>query len=153
MRLALAALLVLLLAAAPAAAQQGRASFTDVEDEVMCISCNVPLNVAESPQADATRRLIRDLIADGLTKEQIKDELVDQYGANILAEPEDDGFGLAAYLVPIAAAAVLVAVLLTLLPRWRRRTPAGDAGGPATAPAVSRADAARLDADMARYDR
>ena len=53
------ALLVLLLALAPAAAPAGaaapRASFNDVEDELMCDTCNVPLNIAESPRADQER--------------------------------------------------------------------------------------------------
>ena len=43
------------------------------------------------------------MIAQGLTKKQIKAELVARYGPSILATPEDHGFELAAYLVPIAA--------------------------------------------------
>ena len=50
-------------------------SFTDVEDEVMCDTCNVALNVAESPRADQLRTQIRDLIASGKSKQQIKAEL------------------------------------------------------------------------------
>ena len=40
--------LLAMLALAPAAAlgAQPRASFNDVEDEVMCDTCNVPLNIA-----------------------------------------------------------------------------------------------------------
>ena len=68
--LALALVAVLALAAAPAHAAPS-ASLTDIEDEVMCVVCNVPLNVAESPQADRERALIRSLIAQGKTKPQI----------------------------------------------------------------------------------
>ena len=32
-----------------------RADFNDVEDEVMCDTCNVPLDIAESPRADQER--------------------------------------------------------------------------------------------------
>ena len=73
---ALAALLAAAVAAGPAGAATPRASFNDVEDEVMCDTCNVPLNIAESPRADQERREIRALIAQGLTKQQIEDELV-----------------------------------------------------------------------------
>ena len=53
MRLALAVLIALTVVS-PAFGKA--ASFADVEDEVMCVSCNVALNVAESPQADAERK-------------------------------------------------------------------------------------------------
>ena len=56
---------------AVAGAVQPRASFPDIEDEVMCDTCNVPLNIAESPRADQLRREIRAMIARGMTKPQI----------------------------------------------------------------------------------
>jgi len=151
---AIAGLLALLITAAPAIAATPRASFNDVEDEVMCVSCGVPLNIAESPQADRERVEIRRLIAQGLTKDQVKDELVATYGRNVLALPDKGGFGLAAYLVPLGIGAGIVALLVFLLPKWRRRQRA--TGAPFTqaapAPALSDADARRLDEDLARYD-
>ena len=99
------------------------ANFADVEDEVMCISCNVALNVAESPQADAERRYIRQLIAKGYDKEQVKQALVDVYGDNVLALPKSEGINWAAYLVPIALVATLAIALGFGLRRWRRREP------------------------------
>ena len=71
----------------------------------MCDTCNVPLYIAESPRADQLRREIRALIARGETKAQIKDTLKTRYGPAILALPENSGFSLAAYLVPIAVGA------------------------------------------------
>jgi cytochrome c-type biogenesis protein CcmH len=156
----LAATLVALLAAAvaagPAGAATPRTSFNDVEDEVMCDTCNVPLNIAESPRADQERREIRALIAQGLTKQQLKDELVRRYGAEILADPPKRGFSLAVWVVPVVVVLGFVALAAILLPRWRRR--AGDrlgATGSADAlvPELSPADAARLDEDLARWDR
>ena len=71
----------------------------------MCEACGVPLELAtESPQAEQERDYIRTLIARGLTKQEILDELVDQYGPEILATPGDDGFDLAAWIVPGAGA-------------------------------------------------
>jgi cytochrome c-type biogenesis protein CcmH/NrfF len=151
--LAAAGLLALLLAlASPTAtlAAQPRASFNDIEDEVMCDTCNVPLNIAESPRADQERKEIRDLIAQGLTKSQIKATLKDRYGPAILALPEDKGFSLAVYLVPIAVVAALLAGVALVAPRWRRRT--RPAAATPTAPELSAADARRLDEDLARYD-
>jgi cytochrome c-type biogenesis protein CcmH len=154
---ALARLLALLaiaaLFAAPAAgAAPPRASFNDLEDEVMCDVCNVPLNIAEAPRAEQQRREIRQLIGQGLTKEQIKTELVRRYGPAILATPEDHGFSLAAYLVPIAVVLALVAGLAVMLPRWRRRPPPSDGDGSGGEQSeLSPADARRLEEDLARF--
>jgi cytochrome c-type biogenesis protein CcmH/NrfF len=151
--LLLTGLLALAAVGAPASsAAERRASLPDIEDEVMCVSCNVALNVAESPQAYRQREYIRDLVERGLTKGQIKTRLVEEYGPNVLALPEgDDGIGLAAYLVPVGVVLALIALAAVFLPRWRRRTPqhVATVGGPA----VSDADLQRLDADMRRRDR
>jgi cytochrome c-type biogenesis protein CcmH len=147
------ATLLALAAPAGAAAAPQRASLPDIEDEVMCVTCNVPLNIAESPQASRQRELIRDLVARGMTKEQVKDRLVAEYGEDVLALPRDDGVGLAAYAVPIAVVAGLLAALAFVLPRGRRRgavaaaTPAAAGAGP------SAAESRRLEQDLARYDR
>ena len=144
-----------LLALAPSAAlgAQPRASFNDVEDEVMCDTCNVPLNIAESDRADQERAAIRRLIARGLTKKQILAELERTYGPSILARPQDSGFSLAVWWVPVVVVLGLVALLAALLPRWRRRgRDGGDDQGRPRAPALSSADARRLDEDLARYD-
>jgi cytochrome c-type biogenesis protein CcmH len=149
----LTTLALVLALAAPAMAAEPKTSLPDVEDEVMCPSCNTALNVAASPQADRQRELIRRLVAQGLTKEQIKQRLVAEYGQDVLAEPEDEGIGLAAILVPIAAVAALVALAALLLPRWRRRGRAAPSAAQAAAgPAVSDADLRRLDEDLRRYD-
>ena len=154
MRAAVVVLLALLaLVPATAVAAAPRASFNDVEDEVMCDTCNVPLNIAESDRADQERVAIRRLIARGLTKQQILAELKRTYGPGILAKPQDSGFSLAVWWVPVAVVACLVALLATLLPRWRRRgRDRGDERARARAPALSPADERRLDEDIARYD-
>jgi cytochrome c-type biogenesis protein CcmH len=115
----------------------------------MCVTCKIPLNLAQSPQADRERAFIRALIAQGRSQAQIKGALVDQYGPTALALPKASGFDLVAYLVPAGAVLLLVAGLLALLARWRRRAPPG---GPSPAPMLSEADAAELDADLARFD-
>ena len=156
---ALAALLLALVpAVAPAAAPQ--VDLVDVEDEVMCVTCKIPLNIAAGRQPDRQRALIRDLIAQGKTKPQIKQELVAQYGKDVLALPETSGVGVTAYAIPIVLGGLVVAALVMLVPRWRRRPAAGMAGGGGGAAAagtadggeLSTADAARLDEDLARYD-
>jgi cytochrome c-type biogenesis protein CcmH len=150
MRGVLIALLALLALAPAAVAAQPKTSFNDVEDEVMCDTCNVPLNVADSQRADQERAVIRKLIAQGLTKQQIKDRLAAQYGPGILATPQDSGFSLAVWWVPVAVVVALLALIALLLPRWRRRQPPDD--GDDAAPDLSPAETRRLEQDLARYD-
>jgi cytochrome c-type biogenesis protein CcmH len=133
------------------AAADSRPSLPAIERQVMCVTCKIPLDVAESPQADRERAFIQSLIDQGENEAQIKSTLVSQYGPSVLALPSSHGFDLAAYLVPLAAVLGLLAALAILLPRWRRQ--AGSPEGPDTpAPNLSSGDAARLDADLARFD-
>ena len=119
----------------------------------MCVTCQIPLSEAQgSTQADQERQFIQQLIDEGKTEAQIKRALVATYTAAVLALPPASGFDLAVYLVPIGAVLALIAIVATLLPRWRRRRPPGGAP-PSGGPALSAADAARLDADLRRFER
>jgi cytochrome c-type biogenesis protein CcmH/NrfF len=149
----LIALAVAALTAAPAATG-ATPSLPVIERQVMCVSCKIPLNVAESQQADRERAFIQGLINQGKTEAQIKQALVDQYGAAVLGLPGAHGLNLAAYLVPLAVVVGLLALIALLLPRWRRRARAEEepAGAAASRGALDTTDAARLDADLARFD-
>ncbi len=150
MRALLAAVLALALLAAPAGAAEPRASLPDIEDEVMCLECGTALNVSTSAVADQERAFIRDLIAQGKTKEQVKAALVAEYGPRILAEPEDSGFSLAAWTIPVLAALAALALVAGLARRWRRAPAATPA---ASSPGLEPDDARRLDAELAAFDR
>jgi cytochrome c-type biogenesis protein CcmH len=148
---ALLALCALLALPAFAGAAAPKASLPDIEDEVMCPTCGVALNQAFSPQAERERNFIRAQIAKGQTKEQIKQELANEFGPRVLATPQTDDstFNWAAYLVPIAAIAAAAVALVFGLRRWRARPPAGGQEQPAE---LSPAETARLEQDLSRYD-
>ena len=141
-------LLVVLPTAAGAA--QPRASLTDIENDVMCVSCHEPLAVAQSPQAYAERNFIRSLIAKGQTKSQIERALVAQYGPAVLGRPPAHGFNLAVYVVPPALVVIALAIIAFTLPRWRRRARQAKLAAPA-APPLASDEARRLDEDLARH--
>ena len=128
-----------------------RTSMPTIERQVMCVTCKIPLNVAESPQSQRERAYIRGLIAEGKTEAQIKRELVAQYGSSVLALPSAKGFDLAAYLVPVAVVLALVGLVALLLPSWRRHA-RDQAATDVDSPELSAGDAARLDADLKRFD-
>ncbi len=145
-RAALAALAALALALPGSAAAQ-EASLTDIEDEVMCPICGTTLELSESPQADREREFIRLRIERGQSKDEIKDALVAEYGEDVLAVPDTEGFDLTAWVVPalgIGLAALGVGLAIARLARRRDR----DGGGPALEPEQD----ARIDRDMKSYD-
>ena len=152
-RLLLAAVAIVAVCAAlpsPALAQEPQTSLPDIEDEVMCPVCGVPLELAtEAPQAEQEREFIRERIDRGQTKEEIKDALVAEFGSEVLAIPEAEGFDLAAWLVPGAAIVLAGGAIFVGLRRWRRRD---RSGGPPSGRALDPDEAERLDSDLARYE-
>ena len=133
------------------ATERPQASLTDIENDVMCVSCREPLAVAQSPQANAERDYIRLLIAQGLTKQQIEQNLVAQYGAAVLGKPPASGFNLSVYILPPAILAAGAAILAIALPRWRRRTRAAPAASPASARPLDPAEADRLERELSEF--
>jgi cytochrome c-type biogenesis protein CcmH len=142
-------LLALVLILGLTAAVEPKASLPDIEDEVMCVECHTALNVSTAPVANQERQFIREKIAQGLTKKQIKAALVEAYGPDVLAEPEAKGFDLSAWIVPGVLVAVAAIGVGLMARRWRRSTPAAAAEGPELDPD----DARRLDQELATFDR
>jgi cytochrome c-type biogenesis protein CcmH len=150
----------LLLPAAGAQASSGtpanhaapKTTLPDVEDEVMCPVCGTALNLSFSPQADRERAFIQREINEGKTKEQIKDDLVEQYGTNVLAEPPKSGFDLTAWLVPGLAILIAAVAIALGLWRWRRAGRRREAAAAAPDDTLDQSERERLDSDLARYD-
>jgi cytochrome c-type biogenesis protein CcmH len=133
----------------PAEAPQAQASLADIEDEVMCPICGTTLELSQSPQADRERAFIQRLVAQGSTKDEIKDALVAEYGSEVLATPDTEGFDLAAWVVPGVAIVLAAGAIVVGLRRWRRDGGWEEADEPA---ALDSEDSERLDSDLARYD-
>jgi cytochrome c-type biogenesis protein CcmH len=137
---------------APAAAVSAQPpTLAGIEDEVMCTVCGVPLSMArEAPAAKRERALIAELIAEGKSKEQIKETLVATYGTGVLAVPTKKGFDLVAWIVPLVALAAGLALLAALAVAWRRRRPqTGNPGPTGTVSELDADDAARVEAALA----
>lgn len=145
--------LALMALASHALAATPQTSINDVEDEVMCPICGTLLELAESPQAQRERVLVKRLIAEGKTKAEVKDALVAQYGSSVLALPEGSGFDLSAYLVPAIAFVLALVALAFGVRRWRRASQSPEPGpGSAAGAGPQGEDAKRLEDDLARYD-
>lgn len=149
-----AAALLLLAPSATLAAARPTASFTQMEQQFMCVDCHEALNVAQSQESFSERQYLRDLIRQGLTPSQIKTQMVAAYGPAVLSAPPASGFNLTIYILPPAIVVLGAIGLAVALPRWHRRTRAAGVaglGGVPTAPALDPDDARRLDEDLARH--
>ncbi|MEJ2086440.1 MAG: cytochrome c-type biogenesis protein CcmH [Acidobacteriota bacterium] len=88
------------------------------------------LSIADSPTliAQAMKSEVRQLLADGYTREQIFDYFEQSYGEFVRLEPKARGFNLVVWIAPIAALLLGVALIIV-----RLRRPAS-AGGPSGQP-------------------
>ena len=119
----------------------------DMQTQLMCVTCRVPIDQSESRFAQHVRSFLHQKCGAGWTGTQVKDTLVRQFGEEILAAPPKRGFDLLAWLVPAAVLLAGVGLAATLAVRWSRSRP----GPPRSPPGgdVDAALAARIDADMA----
>lgn len=147
---ALALALLTALSPASALAAPARASLTDIKNDVMCTECHESLAVAQSAEAYREIKFIRGLISQGLTKPQIESQLVANYGPSVLGKPPATGFNLVVYVVPPLLVVLGIALLLVLIPKWRRRSRLVALAPLQSGPSLNPAEARRLDEDLAR---
>ncbi len=135
--------IVLVGALLPASQARANVDLVDLEDEVMCVVCERPLSTSGGEAADDQRALMQRLIDQGLTKEEVKDALVDEYGERVLVHDSSPLAGGG----PIIAAVVGAGSIVLLL---RRRRSGGAVVEPPVAPEDPGADDdARIDAELA----
>jgi len=146
-----AALVAALALAAPVAAActHPRTSLAYLEGQIMCPTCHTTLDQSESPAALRIEAEISKRIAQCWTADQIKAELVQNFGAGILAAPPRKGFDLLAWWLPIAGVTAGAAALAVGVWRWSRTREAEEPEPEAeTDPETER----KLDELLARLD-
>jgi cytochrome c-type biogenesis protein CcmH len=139
------------LAATAQAATTPKTSYLQVVDDVMCVVCHEPLGVAQSPEAFQERGYIRQLIAQGKTRKEIEDDLVQQYGPAVLSRPPAHGVNLLVYIVPPLVVIVGIVLVAIFIPRWRRRARQNGSDPTSVPTALDPADAKRLNEDLGRF--
>lgn len=143
-----ALVLVMALALVPAAGAAGAPSAASLEAELVCPTCKTTLDQSDAPVARRMKAIIRERIAAGASAAEIKQELVDQFGPAVLAEPPRRGFDLLAWLLPLAGIAVGALVAAAVALAWRRARRSEDGDEEPLDPEAER----RVDDALARYD-
>jgi cytochrome c-type biogenesis protein CcmH len=126
---ALALCLVAGILAAGVASAAPPPNAADLEAELVCPVCETTLDQSTAPVAERMKAFIRAQIAAGDSEQEIKDALVAEFGPEVLAEPPGGGFGLLAWLLPLAGLAAGAIAVTVLVRRWtgrERDEPASD---------------------------
>jgi cytochrome c-type biogenesis protein CcmH len=118
-KVALVVVAALVLAPAATACERNF-SMPKIEGEVMCPVCGTTLDQSDSAAANEIRNVIRERRAAGETDCRVKQELVADYGPQILAAPQKHGFGLLAWLLPLIGIAAAAAAVGVGAWRWSR---------------------------------
>ena len=126
-----------------------------IDKMIMCPVC--PAETIDQAQVEISfqmRAVVRELLAEGRTRDEVLDYFVDRYGADILAAPPKSGFNLVAWILPIVGvAAGLVGVFFVIRAMTGSQRPGAapvpsrDRSGESTPPAP----AADSDAEMLPY--
>ena len=151
MRAAALALIALVLVA-PAGASEQRPTAAELESELVCPVCETTLDTSNAPVVLRMKAFIRERIAAGDTKSEIKAALVDQFGPAVLAVPPKKGFELIAWVLPLAGLALGVAVVGMLAWRWSHTRGAEDASSTDSTEPLDPALERRLDDELARFE-
>ena len=87
-----------------------------IDQMLMCPVCPAEsIDQAQVPLARQMRQRVRDLLAEGASREEVLEYFADRYGQNVLASPPKSGYNLLAWILPIAGlVAALGAALLVL---------------------------------------
>ena len=144
--------LIALVLAAPAGASEQRPTAAELESELVCPVCETTLDTSNAPVALRMKAYIRERIAAGDTKSEIKAALVDQFGPAVLAEPPKKGFELIAWVLPLAGLVLGVVVVGLLAWRWSHTRKAEDESAADAAEPLDPALERRLDDELARFE-
>jgi cytochrome c-type biogenesis protein CcmH len=147
----LAVVVAALLLAAPAVASERHPTLAELESEVICPTCHTTLDQSNSPIAQRMKEFIKQRIAAGDTKSEIKARLVANFGQAVLAAPPKKGFNLLAWVLPFVGIGAGAVVLAVLAWRWSRSRPRAEPGAAEELPLDPELER-RVDDALARFD-
>ena len=97
----------------------------EITDNLIAPCCwTQPISQHESAVAVQMRQEVRSMVAAGMSREEIMDHFVSQYGERVLATPRPEGFNRLVYLLPWIVLVFGVWLLFILLKKLRTSAPA-----------------------------
>jgi cytochrome c-type biogenesis protein CcmH len=124
-----------------------------VAHKLYCPVCeSTPLDVCPTQACHEWRELIRTMLAEGKTEDEILQHFEDQYGARVLAEPPKEGFFWLIYLLPPAIILLGAVILFRSLKEWTKPKAAASVSGGERSQSSAKKDdyVARLEEELKR---
>ena len=108
-----------------------------IDGMIMCPVCPAEtIDQAQVPIARQMRQIVRNMLGQGSTREEILDFFAQRYGQDILAAPPKSGLNLVAWIFPmVAVSAALITGVLVLRSMTSKR-----AGEPVAVPPMPQED-------------
>lgn len=148
MRLLGVCIAALILAGVAAASEQNPTP-SELESELICPVCDSTLDTSNAEIARRMKARIRERIAAGATKSEIKAEFVEQFGERVLATPPKSGFDLLAWVLPLVGGGVALFAVGAVAWGWSRSRPAE---GNEVEPPLDLELERRLDDELDRFE-
>ena len=131
----------------------GAVTTNEIEESLTCqCGCGLTVHACNHLQCGSAiplKQEVLTLISQGLSRDEILLRFRDEYGEKILSSPTTEGFNLTAWILPFAALAAGVAVLVRTVLRWQASgAPVG--GSAAVVATLSERDRRRLEAELAK---
>ena len=96
-----------------------------IAKQLFCPVCeNTPLDVCPTEACRQWRELIRQMLSEGKTEQEIKDYFVLNYGARVLSEPPRSGFNWLVYVIPPMVIVAGVFILFRAMRAWTQSSEA-----------------------------
>jgi len=108
--------------AAPAPSQAIDDRVREIASDLRCVVCQ-NLSVADSPSdlAKEMRNLVRELVEQGKSRQEIEAYFVSRYGEFVLLAPPKQGFNLLVWVLPFLALALGAGGVYLVARRWAAR--------------------------------
>jgi cytochrome c-type biogenesis protein CcmH len=106
----------------------------EIDDQLIAPCCwTQPVSEHYSEVAEKIRQEVRQMVAEGKSRDQILDYFVAQYGERILASPRAKGFNTLVYILPWFALVLGIGLVILLLRKLRSPSVVPAAPAPPTA--------------------
>jgi cytochrome c-type biogenesis protein CcmH len=123
----------------------------EVAEHMYCPVCEMePVDTCMASTCIQWRAIIRDMLGQGFTEDEIHDYFVDQYGDRVMGVPQSAGLWSLAFLGPVIFALLALGLGVMTMRRWlRNREPNAPAAAPVD-PATAKTDPyrTRLENDL-----
>ena len=121
-----------------------------IDRMLMCPVCPAEsIDQAQVPLARQMRQRVREMLAEGASRQEVLDYFADRYGQNVLASPPKSGLNLLAWILPVV---IILAALAGGLFVLKAMTGRGD-GAPELSGVVAQSDDGELDPYLDAVDR